>query len=91
MTRRTGYLWVKRIVATAGVIVSVGAAVATGSMLIHGHPAYVVLIAATLIISMTVAVRSWLIPAPRTRVRRRRRAVQVALIVASALVIAAVA
>ena len=50
-----GYLWVKRIVAILGVIVTAGAAFATGSMLIHGHPAYIVLLAVTLVVSVTVA------------------------------------
>jgi hypothetical protein len=86
-----GYLWVKRGVAIVGVIVTAGAAFATGPMLIHGHPAYIVLLAVTLVVSMTVAVRSWFLPAPRTPVRRGRRVVQAVLIALSSLVIAAVA
>ena len=91
MTRDIGYLWVTRIVATSGVVVTVGAAVVTGSMLIHGHPAYVVLLAVTLVTSVTVAVRSWFFTAQRIRVRRRRRVIQVMLMVVSSVVIAAVA
>ncbi|WP_104196930.1 hypothetical protein [Cryobacterium sp. M15] len=63
-----GYLWVKRIVAIFGVIVTAGAAIATGAMLIHGHPAYIVLLAASLVISSAVAVRSWSLLAPRGHV-----------------------
>ena len=86
-----GYLWVKRIAAIFGVIVTAGAAFSTGPMLIHGHPAYIVLLAATLVISLTVAVRSWCLPAPRKPVHRGLRVVQTVLIALSCLVIAAVA
>ena len=89
--RDHGYLWVKRIVAIVGVIVTAGAAFATGPMLIHGHPVYIVLLAAVLVISLAVAVRSWLSPAPRNPVRRGRRVVQAVLLVTSSLLIAAVA
>jgi hypothetical protein len=84
------YLWVTRIVAIVGVIISAGAAFATGPMLIHGHPAYVVVLAATLVVSVIVAVRSWSLAAPRNPVRLGRRVLQAVLIVMSALVIAAV-
>ena len=86
-----GYLWVKRITAIFGVIVTAGAAFATGPMLMHGHPAYIILLAATLVISLTVAVRSWSLPAPRKPFHRGRRVVQAVLIATSSLVIAAVA
>ena len=86
-----GYLWVKRIVAIFGVIVATSAAFATGPMLIHGHPAYIVLLAVTLVVSVIVVVRSWFLPAPRTPVYRGRRVVQAVLIALSSLVIAAVA
>ena len=86
-----GYLWVKRIVAIFAVIVAAGAAFATGSMLIHGHPAYIVLLAVTLVVGVIVAVRSWSVPAPRTSVHCGRRVVQTILIALSSLVIAAVA
>jgi pimeloyl-ACP methyl ester carboxylesterase len=86
-----GYLWVKRTLAIFGVIVTAGAAFATGPMLIHGHPAYIVLLAVTFVVSVIVVVRSWFLPAPRTPVYRGRRVVQVALIALSSLVIVAVA
>ncbi|TFD26664.1 alpha/beta hydrolase [Cryobacterium lyxosi] len=86
-----GYLWVKRIVAIFGVIVTAGAAIATGAMLIHGHPAYIVLLAASLVISSAVAVRSWSLLAPRKPVYRGHRVVQAVLIALSSLMIAAVA
>ena len=86
-----GYRWVKRIVAILGVIVTAGAAFATGPMLIHGHPAYTVLLAVTLVISVAVAVRSWSSAALRKPVRRGRRVVQAMLIATSSLVIASVA
>lgn len=85
-----GYLWVKRVTAIAGVIVTAGAAFATGPMLIHGHPAYVLLLAATLVVSVIVAVRSWSLARPRDPVHLGRRVLQAVLIVMSALVIAAI-
>lgn len=89
--RDLGYRWVTRVVAILGVIVTAGAAFATGQMLIHGHPAYIVVLGATLIISLIVAVRSWRFPVPRKPVGRGRRVVQAVLIVMSSLLIAAVA
>ena len=86
-----GYRWVTRIVAVLGVIVTAGAAFATGPMLIHGHPAYTILLGATLVVSLAVALRSWLSPAPRNPVRQGRRVIQAVLLVTSSLVIAAIA
>ena len=70
-----GYLWAARIVAICGVIVAAGAALATGPMLIHGHPAYLILLAAAFVISVTVGVRSWRLPASRKSSSRGRRVV----------------
>ena len=86
-----GYLWAARIVAIFGVIVAAGAALATGPMLIHGHPAYLILLAAAFVISVTVGVRSWRLTASRKSSSRGRRVVRGVLIVASALLIAVIA
>ena len=61
------FFWITRIVSTLGVIVTVWAAASTGSMLVHGHPAYLVLLVLTFIVSLAIAVRSWLARAVRHR------------------------
>ncbi|WBM80992.1 alpha/beta hydrolase [Cryobacterium breve] len=61
------FLWITRIVSTLGVIVTVWAAAWTGSMLVHGHPAYLILLVLTFIVSLVIAVRSWLARAVRHR------------------------
>ncbi|GAB2818557.1 hypothetical protein GCM10027022_05740 [Alpinimonas psychrophila] len=86
-----GYRWTVRIVAILGVIVAAGAAFATGPMLIHGHPAYLILLAAAFVISVTVGVRSWRLPASRKSASWGRRVVQGMLIGASVLMIAVIA
>ncbi|RFA09224.1 hypothetical protein B7R54_08285 [Subtercola boreus] len=60
--------WAARIVATLGALAVVWAAVATGAMLVHGHPAYLVLLVGSFVTCAVVATRAWL---ART-VRRRR-------------------
>jgi hypothetical protein len=67
----TVFFWATRVVSSLGVLVTAWAAVATGSMLVHGHPAYLILLVLTFLVSVLVAVRSWL---ART-VRHRRSAV----------------
>ncbi|PPF81897.1 alpha/beta hydrolase [Subtercola sp. Z020] len=61
-------LWAARIVATLGALACVWAAVATGAMLVHGHPAYPVLLVGSFVTCVVVATRAWL-----TRTVRRRR------------------
>ncbi|MGO4102580.1 alpha/beta hydrolase [Leifsonia sp. YAF41] len=56
-----------RIVSTLGVMVTAWAAAATGSMLTHGHPAFVVLLAVVFLASAVSAVRFWLKPAATHR------------------------
>lgn len=91
MTRTDlGLRWAARIMAILGVIVTVLAALATGSVLIHGHPAYGILLAVVLIVSVAVAVRSWRRSASPESSRRGRRAVRGVLIVLSAVPIAGV-
>lgn len=53
-------LWLVRIGAILGVLITAWAALRTGSMLIHGHPAYVVLLAIVFVTSAVVAPRTWL-------------------------------
>lgn len=64
----TAFFWATRIVSTLGVVASVWAAIATGTMLVHGHPAYAILLAVVFISSAVVALRSWL----RSTATRRR-------------------
>ncbi|RFA12922.1 hypothetical protein B7R21_08700 [Subtercola boreus] len=61
-------LWAARVVATLGALACVWAAVLTGAMLVHGHPAYLVLLVGSFVTCAVVAVRAWL-----TRTVRRRR------------------
>ncbi|TFB94784.1 MULTISPECIES: alpha/beta hydrolase [unclassified Cryobacterium] len=73
------FFWAGRVVATLGVIVTAWAALSTGSMLVHGHPAYLVLLVLTFAVSLTVALRSWLTRTVRHRGRTGIRGVLVAL------------
>lgn len=60
--------WVARVLSLLGVVLSVGVAVATGSMLWHGHPAYVILLLVVFLGSTFFAVHFWL----RSAVKHRR-------------------
>ncbi|GGF16231.1 alpha/beta hydrolase [Subtercola lobariae] len=82
------YFWVVRVVAKVGVIVTVWAAIATGAMLVHGHPAYLVLLVLTFAVSVFFAVRSWL---KRGVEHRRHEVLKGILIVLSVLVLGVVA
>ncbi|MEC5148392.1 alpha/beta hydrolase [Cryobacterium sp. GrIS_2_6] len=73
------FFWAARVVATLGVIVTAGAALSTGSMLVHGHPAYLVFLVLTCAVSLAVALRSWLTRAVRHRGRKGFRGVIVGL------------
>lgn len=61
-------LWLTRVVATIGAIVVIWAAWATGPMLVHGHPAYAILLAIVLALCVLIGVRAW-----RARTTDRRR------------------
>jgi hypothetical protein len=51
--------WAVRLVSTLGVVAVIWAAIATGDMLVHGHPAYSVLLGLLFIVCTVVAIRSW--------------------------------
>ncbi|MHA7178207.1 alpha/beta hydrolase [Arthrobacter sp. Sr24] len=59
--------WVARVLSLLGVVVSVGAAVATGSLLWHGHPAYLILLMVVFLGSTLFAVHFWLRSAAKHR------------------------
>ncbi|UFS57476.1 alpha/beta hydrolase [Subtercola endophyticus] len=84
----TVMFWAVRVVATLAVVVTVWAAVSTGAMLVHGHPAYVVLLAVTLVVAVLVAVRAWL---RRRPVHRRHKVITGILLVLSLIMVAIVA
>lgn len=52
--------WVARILSVVGMLVIILAAFLTGSMLVHGQPAYTVLLAALFLASAVFALRFWL-------------------------------
>lgn len=54
--------WVGRIISGLGVLLSVAAAISTGDMLVHGHPAYAILLSIVFLASSLMALRSWLKP-----------------------------
>ncbi|MDD0856830.1 hypothetical protein NHF46_01430 [Arthrobacter alpinus] len=64
----TFLFWAVRSVSTLGVAVTVWAAISTGGMLVHGHPAYAILLGIVFISCAVVAARSWL---ARATTRRR--------------------
>lgn len=54
--------WALRIVSGMGVLLVVAAAVSTGNMLVHGHPAYAILLSIAFLASSLMALRSWIRP-----------------------------
>lgn len=77
-TESSRWRWVVRATAAAGVIVVVWACVTGWGAIVHGHPLYGVLLAATLLGSVVVGWRTF-----RPRRTRSRRAAGVALLVLS--------
>lgn len=77
--------WVVGIISTLGVFVTVWAALATGDMLVHGHPAYAILLGVALIACTVVAACSWL---KRPTTRRRFKVFRGIGLVASCAVLA---
>jgi len=75
----TVFLWMTRVVSTLGVIVTVWAAVSTGSMLVHGHPAYLILLVLAFVVSLAISARSWLARVVRHRGWKGIRGVLVVL------------
>lgn len=55
----TFLFWAVRSVSTLGVALTVWAAISTGGMLVHGHPAYAILLGLVFISCAVVAARSW--------------------------------
>ena len=99
----TAYLWIIRVVAALGVGISVVAAALSGSMLVHGHPAYLILLVLIFVVSAVILARGWprrlqqrLLPAAPARLARRRahrlarRLARGILVAASAVMIASV-
>ncbi len=72
-------LWFTRIVASLGMAITAWAALRTGSMLVHGHPAYVVLLVIVFLAGAVLALRTWL---KRTVPRRRFKALRMVGLVA---------
>ncbi len=66
-TKQSRKRWPARSVSTLGVAVTLWAAISTGDMLLHGHPAYAILLGVVFLACMVVAVRSWLKSAPTGR------------------------
>jgi len=54
--------WVLRIVSGMGALLVVAAAISTGDMLVHGHPAYAILLGIAFLVSSLMALRSWIRP-----------------------------
>ncbi|MEO8221178.1 MAG: alpha/beta hydrolase [Specibacter sp.] len=79
----TFFFWAVRSVSTLGVAVVVWAAISTGGMLTHGHPAYAILLGIVFISSTVVAARSW---HGRATTRRRFKVMRgIGLVVSCAL------
>lgn len=81
------FFWAARIMSVLGVVVCVWAAIATGAMLRHGHPAYAILLGVIFIASVTMTLRFWLRRAAR---RCRFRILSWTPVVASAGIFALV-
>lgn len=85
-TRMDTFLfWAVRGISTLGVAVTVWAAISTGGMLVHGHPAYAILLGFVFISCAVVAAGSWLSRAPT---RRRFKVMRGVGLVASCAVFA---
>lgn len=59
--------WITRGVFTLGVAVTLWAAISTGEMLLHGHPAYAIFLGVVFLACLVIAVRSWRRPTPAGR------------------------
>lgn len=70
--------WIRRILAVVGIVVVVWCCATAWPAIVHGHPAYAVLLALTLIVAGVVLWRAW---SPRPRWRGWRFAVAIALCV----------
>lgn len=73
--------WLTRIVAGLGMVITVWATIRTGSMLVHGHPAYLVLLAVVFVACAVVGARAWF---KRTATRRRFKVLRGVGLVAAA-------
>lgn len=80
----TVFLWLTRAISTSGILVTSWAAWATGPMLIHGHPAYTILLAAVLVVSAVCGVRAW---RPRPVAPRRFKVLRAVLMAGSLVII----
>lgn len=78
--------WIVRVVAAIGVLVAVVAALRTGAMLVHGHPAYLILLIVVFAVSAVIAVRAWMTRRP---LHRRFTVLRVILIAGSVAVLGA--
>lgn len=59
--------WAIRIASCVGLILTLWAGFSTGSMLVHGHPAYAIVLAAVFLASLAAAVDAWRKPAATHR------------------------
>ena len=58
--------WTRRVISVLGIVVALWCIVTAWPMIVHGHPAYAVLLALTLIVAGVVLWRAWT-PRPRWR------------------------
>lgn len=79
--------WAARIMSLLGVVATILAAVATGTMVQHGHPAYAILLAVVLLTSAVFVVHYWF---RSTAIHRRLKPLRWVGIVTSAAVLAVV-
>ena len=85
-SRRDPITWIAFAVAVLAVLVCIWAVLTSGDAILHGNPAYAILLGATLVVSLVVIWLTW-----RTRGRRRKRVLRIVLIVLGAAWIALIA
>ncbi|MBW4096118.1 MAG: hypothetical protein HIU81_12520, partial [Acidobacteria bacterium] len=83
----TFFFWAVRSISVLGVAVTLWAAISTGGMLVHGHPAYAMLLGTVFLTCTLVATRSWL---RRASTRRRFKVMRGVGLVTSCAVFALV-
>ena len=85
-SRRDPITWIAFAVAVLAVLVCIWALLTAWDAILHGNPAYAILLGATLVVSLAVVWLTW-----RTRGRRRKRVLRIVLIVLGAAWIALIA
>ena len=77
-----GLNWVVRVVAAIGAVLCVGLLALSGDPIVHGHPAYWVVLCVTLLVSVAAAIRSFWPRRNNSTVRRLGRSFLVVLSIA---------